>query len=88
MKIKQKPAFKKVYKKLHKNQLKKVDDAIRAIAKDPLLGQEKHGDLTSIFVYKFDCINQQYLLAYQWSEEYRILLFVGVHENFYKKLNH
>lgn len=52
MKIKQKPAFKKVYKKLHKNQLKKVGDAIRAIAKDPLLGQEKHGDLTSIFVYK------------------------------------
>ncbi|MBC8493605.1 MAG: type II toxin-antitoxin system RelE/ParE family toxin [Candidatus Thioglobus sp.] len=56
--------------------------------KDPLLGEEKRGDLTSVFVYKFDCINQQFLLAYQWSEEYRLLLLVGVHENFYKKLNH
>ena len=88
MTIKQKTSFKKVYKKLHKNQLKKVDDAIQAIIKNPLLGQEKRGDLTSIFVYKFDCVNQQYLLAYQWSEEYRVLLLVGVHENFYKKLKH
>ena len=88
MEIKQRPAFKKVYKKLHKNQLEKVDDAIRAIVNDLLLGEEKRGDLTSVFVYKFDCINQQFLLAYQWSEEYRLLLLVGVHENFYKKLNH
>ena len=88
MKIKQKTSFKKVYKELHKNQRKKVDDAIQAIIKNPLLGQEKRGDLTSIFVYKFDCVNQQYLLAYQWSEEYRVLLLVGVHENFYKKLKH
>jgi len=88
VKIKQKTSFKKVYKTLHKNQLKKVDDAIQAIIKNPLLGQEKRGDLTSIFVYKFDCVNQQYLLAYQWSEEYRVLLLVGVHENFYKKLKH
>jgi mRNA-degrading endonuclease YafQ of YafQ-DinJ toxin-antitoxin module len=88
VKIKQKTSFKKVYKKLHKNQLKKVDDAIQAIIKNPLLGQEKRGDLTSIFVYKFDCVNQQYLLAYQWSEEYRVLLLVSVHENFYKKLKH
>jgi len=88
MEIKQRPAFKKVYKKLHKNQLEKVDDAIRATANDPLLGEEKRGDLASVFVYKFDCINQQFLLAYQWSEEYRLLLLVGVHENFYKKLNH
>jgi len=61
---------------------------IQAIIKNPLLGQEKRGDLTSIFVYKFDCVNQQYLLGYQWSEEYRVLLLVGVHENFYKKLKH
>jgi mRNA interferase RelE/StbE len=88
MKIEQKTSFRRVYKKLHKNQLEKVDDAIQAIIKNPLLGQEKRGDLTSIFVYKFDCVNQQYLLAYQWSEEYRILIFVGVHENFYKKLKH
>lgn len=88
MKIEQKPSFKKVYKKLHKNQLEKVNEAIRAIVDNPLLGKEKQGDLSGVFVYKFDCINQQYLLAYQWSEQYRLLLLVGVHENFYKKLKH
>jgi len=88
MHIEQKTTFKRVYKKLHKNQLEKVNEAIQAIIKDPLLGQEKRGDLAGIFVYKFDCVNQQYLLAYQWSKEYRILLLVGVHENFYKKLKH
>jgi len=88
VKIEQKPSFKRAYKKLHKNQLEKVNEAIRAITKDPSLGQKKRGDLAGVFVYKFDCINQQYLLAYQWSETRRTLLFVGVHENFYKKLKH
>ncbi|SMM98663.1 hypothetical protein SPONN_2699 [uncultured Candidatus Thioglobus sp.] len=88
MKIEQKPSFKRVYKKLHKNQLESVNQAIQAIVKDPLLGQEKRGDLSGVFVYKFDCVNRQYLLAYQWHEQYRLLLLVGVHENFYRKLKH
>ena len=88
MKIEQKPSFKKVYKKLQKNQLEKVNEAIHAIVDDPSLGREKQGDLSGVFIYKFDCVNQKFLLAYQWSEEYRLLLLVGVHENFYKKLKH
>lgn len=88
MRIEQKNAFKRVYKKLHKNQLEKVNEAIEAIIKNPLIGEEKCGDLTGVFVYKFDCINQQYLLAYQWSKEFRLLLLIDVHENFYKKLKH
>lgn len=88
MKIEQKPSFKKVYKKLHKNQREKVNQAIHTITENPSLGQEKSGDLAGVFVHKFDCVNQQYLLAYQWREEYRLLLLVGVHENFYKKLKY
>ncbi len=88
MRIEQKPSFKKVYKKLHHNQRQQVNDAIRSIVKNPLLGEEKKGGLSGIFVYKFDCVNQQYLLAYQWHKDYRLLLLLGVHENFYKKLKH
>jgi mRNA-degrading endonuclease YafQ of YafQ-DinJ toxin-antitoxin module len=86
--IAQKPSFKRIYKKLQKNQRIEVNKAIRAITKDPLLRVEKSGDLSSIFVYKFNCINQQFLLAFQWEENYRLLLLVGVHENFYKRLKH
>jgi len=82
----QKPAFKRVYKKLHRNQLKAVNQAIQVVIDSPELGSEKKGDLTGIYVYKFDCVNQQYLLAYEWDEASRTLLLLGVHENFYRRL--
>jgi len=84
--VSQKPAFKKVYKKLHKNQLTPVNKAIETIIDKPELGTEKKGDLAGVYVYKFDCINQQYLLAYEWDEDSRTLLLLGVHENFYRDL--
>lgn len=63
--LEQKPAFTRAYKKLHANQREAVHAAIRAIVADPSLGDEKKGDLAGVFVHKFDCVNQQYLLAYQ-----------------------
>lgn len=80
------PAFKKAYKKLHANEQSKVNEAIRAIIQNPHLGQEKKGDLTGIFVYKFKIHNQDILLAYEWNEQERLLLVLGVHENFYRDL--
>ena len=44
------------------------------------------GDLAGVRVYKFDCINQLYLLAYLWDESSRTWLAVGPHENFYRDL--
>jgi mRNA interferase RelE/StbE len=84
--IKQMPAFKRAYKKLHSNQRKGVDKAIKAIIADPDLGTEKKGDLAGIFVYKFKVVNQEFLLAYEWQPEERLLLALGVHENFYRDL--
>lgn len=84
--IEQKPSFKRAYKKLHANQRQVVDDAIRAILVDPQLGEEKKGNLTGVFVYKFDCINQLYLLAFLWNGTHRVLLGLGPHENFYRDL--
>jgi len=86
MQLLQKPAFKRAYKKLHNNQLKPVNQAIQTIINTPEIGTEKKGDLAGIFVHKFDCINQQYLLAYKWDEHSRTLLLLGVHENFYRNL--
>ena len=86
IKIFQKPLFKRAYKKLHRNQKRATDQAIQAIAENPIIGTQKKGDLAGVFVHKFDCVNQQFLLAYQWNPETRTLLALGVHENFYRDL--
>ena len=84
--LEQKPAFKRAYKKLHANQRDAVHQAIRVVLADPAVGQEKKGDLAGVFVYKFDCVNQQFLLACQSNVSKRVLLAVGPHENFYRDL--
>jgi len=68
------PAFKKAYKKLHANEKSEVDDAVRAIIKNPNLGEEKKGDLAGVFVYKFKTHRQEKLLAYEWDLKERLLL--------------
>ena len=80
------PAFKRAYKKLHTSQKNTVKEAIRLIAENPSAGEEKKGDLAGIFVYKFKLNQQEYLLAYEWDEVNRILITLGVHENFYRDL--
>lgn len=84
--IKQMPTSKRVYKKLHQNEKTVVDRAIREVIKNPKLGQEKKGDLTGVFVYKFKMQYKEMLLAYEWNELERLLLALGVHENFYRDL--
>ena len=82
----QRPAFKRAYKKLHTNQRDAVHAAMRALIADPMLGEEKKGDLAGVWVYKFDCIHQLHLLAYLWDASSRTWLAVGPHENFYRDL--
>ena len=84
--IKQMPAFKKAYKKLHPKAKEVVKEEIKNIAKDPKIGDEKKGDLKNVFVHKFKIHNKQFLLAYEWDASLRILLALGVHENFYRDL--
>lgn len=84
--ILQMPGFKKSYKKLHDNEKELVDDAINEIVKNPEIGEEKKGELTGIFVYKFKLKTKEFLLAYEWDPAQRILLALGVHENFYRDL--
>ena len=79
-------AFLRAYKKLHTNQKEEVDRAVADIVADPSIGEAKKGDLLGIYVYKFDCVNQQLLLAYEYDPATRVLLLVGTHENFYRNL--
>jgi len=84
--IKQMPAFKRIYKKLYSPEKAKVNNAIRAIMKNPKIGQEKKGDLSGVFVHKFKIQKKEMLLAYEWDPRQRLLLALGVHENFYRDL--
>ena len=86
MNIVQTPHFRRSYKKLHPNQHKPVNEAIRHIISDPTCGEEKKGDLAGAKVYKFGVLDQQLLLAYEHDEETLFLLALGVHENFYRNL--
>ncbi|MFT5396725.1 MAG: mRNA interferase RelE/StbE [Gammaproteobacteria bacterium] len=86
MQIEQKPTFRRAYRKLHLNQRAAVDNAVRVIIESPDLGEVIKGDLSGVSVYKFDCVNQQYLLAYEWEEGSRLLIALGPHENFYRDL--
>lgn len=81
------PTFKRAVKKLHSNQKKLLDDAIRVIQADPHQGESKRGDLLGVYVFKFKINQLDWLLAYEViDEEIILLLLVGPHENFYRDL--
>ena len=48
--------------------------------------EAKKGDLSGVFVYKFKCVGQPALLAYEYDPATRLLLLLGSHENFYREL--
>lgn len=86
VRVLQSASFKRAYKRLHSNQKADVDDAVTAIVQDPTLGEAKKGDLAGVFVYKFACVGQLTLLAYEYDPGTRMLLLLGSHENFYREL--
>ena len=88
IKVVQTSTFKKAVKKLHANQKKDVDIAVKTIMENPLIGQPKVGDLAGIFVHKFKMVKHFTLLAYTYQEKVvtLTLLALGSHENFYRDL--
>lgn len=60
--------FKKVVKKLQKNQKAYLDKAIRALIESPALGVQKKGDLSFLRVYKFKMVKQFTLLGYSYQD--------------------
>ena len=81
------PTFVRAAKKLHRLQKEELDTAVKTVAGDAQIGEEKVGDLAGIRVYKFCISNQLCLLSYRVLDEDGIkLLTVGSHENFYRDL--
>ncbi|WP_175108127.1 type II toxin-antitoxin system RelE/ParE family toxin [Pararobbsia alpina] len=72
-----------------------IEDAVEDICADPNIGEQKAGDLSGIWVYKFKHNRQEYLVAYRpptddemqaEGVDVELLLIdfcqVGSHENF------
>ncbi len=82
----QSPLFAEQKKRLHKNQIKTLDDAVRKIVQNPEIGSLKVGDLSGIRVFKFKSLDSIVLLAYEITEGTLFLYTFGTHENFYRQL--
>lgn len=84
--IRQTRRFLRTYKRLHTNQVLEVNQAIEAVAENPLLGEPKKGDLKRLRVLKFSCLGQQLLLGYSLETEVKLIYLeaLGSHENFYR----
>jgi len=85
------PSFARMAKKMHAKDKLALDQAVKDVANSPLIGEEKRGDLSGVFVHKFKLNKQETLLAYELSPDKLkpatiILLGVGPHENFYVEL--
>jgi mRNA-degrading endonuclease RelE of RelBE toxin-antitoxin system len=86
--IRQTRRFARTYKKLHDNVVADVDVAVEAVAQNPDIGEQKKGDLAALWVYKFRCLGQLYLLGYTRDDGVQLVYLeaVGPHENFYRDL--
>jgi len=86
MKILQSRSFEKKTKRLTKKQKNILDKQIRKILDNPIIGQEKKGDLRGIYVHKFKIETTQYLLSYRFVGDALELIMIGPHENYYRNL--
>jgi mRNA interferase RelE/StbE len=82
----QSPLFTRQKKRLHKEQYKDLDGAVRKIAQDPKIGTVKIGDLSGVRVYKFKSGNEVILLAYEVLGNTLFLYTFGSHQNFYREM--
>lgn len=86
--VRQVPRFRKSKRRLPEAVQTAIDDQVRSLLDDPLLGEPKVGALKGVRVVKFKVGPHQYLLAYQFLSKPNAIevLDVGVHENFYRGL--
>ncbi|WP_193014960.1 type II toxin-antitoxin system RelE/ParE family toxin [Proteus sp. FME41] len=77
--------FEKAMKKLPESNVKIIEDEIDQIIDNPLIGEQKKGDLAYLRVHKFRLNELTVLLGYSWiaNNVELYLLHIGSHENFY-----
>ncbi len=88
LEVRQTNSFEKAYKRLHANLRADANKAIQAVIDNPLIGEQKKGDLRDVRVHKFKIQRQLTLLAYTYEDEVLVLTFIalGSHENFYRDM--
>jgi mRNA interferase RelE/StbE len=86
MKIYQSRVFENNVKKFSKQEKGLLDGEIKKIAANPLIGEEKKGDLRGVYVYKFKIKSLLYLLSYRIIKSDLELIMIGPHENYYREL--
>ena len=87
MKIYQSRSFANRVKKFTEKEKCALDNELKQLLQDPLIGTEKKGELRGIFVHKFELQNQLYLLSYRFTKEESLeLIMIGPHENYYRDL--
>lgn len=84
------PRFTRMLKKLHPDEKRALDEAVRAITADPEIGEMKKADLAGVRVYKYRCHSRLLLVAYRVAQDEAAikLLAIASHENFYRDLKH
>ena len=84
----QTPRFLRLYKKLSRRELGYLHERMDLIIVNPLLGQEKLGDLSNLYVYKFKIGRTQWLLGYSLNTSKKLITWqaIGQHENFYRDI--
>ncbi len=86
MKIYQSRTFENKIKKFSKQEKEILDEEVKKIVENTLIGEEKKGDLRGIYVYKFKIKSIQYLLSYRVIKAGLELIMIGPHENYYRDL--
>jgi mRNA-degrading endonuclease RelE of RelBE toxin-antitoxin system len=88
MNVLQSGHFSRAIKRLHYQEKKVLDDAVKVLIQNPEVGDLKVGDLTGVRTYKFKFNVSKMLLAYKYDKEEATLtlLAYGCHENFYRNL--
>ncbi len=86
--ILQTPTFKKAVKKLQPNQKHDLDTAVKLLVQEPMIGEQKKGDLAVLRVHKFKMNKQLTLLGYSFNDGALTLesMALGSHENFYRDI--
>ena len=90
--VEESPIFTKAVKKLHTNQKVDLNEAVKAIRENPLVGEAKVGDLNGYRVLKSRTANQLTLPACKYEEgagrsrTVLKLVALGSHGNFYRDL--
>ncbi len=86
MKIIQSHSFERKVKRFSEQEKRILDRQIKKILENPVMGEEKRGDLRGVFIHKFKIQTIQYLLSYRFVGKDLELIMLGPHENYYRDL--